>query len=88
MKKIILAAILLITVISCTKEQNVAACGFVFDKYYQNPPADTTLANRTYWLHMAQDTLGTFPGNTYVIQVQKTIWDTMLVNSSWEIYCY
>ena len=86
MKKI-LAIVLIIGVISCTKEQNVAACGFVFDKYYQNPPADTTLANRTYWLRMTNDTIAP-NAVTYILQVQKPIWDTMLVNSSWEYYCY
>ena len=88
MKKTFLAALFLITVISCTKEQNVAACGYVFDKYYQNPPADTTLANRTYWLRMTNDTLGQGAGDIYIRQVPKPIWDTMLVNSSWEYYCY
>ena len=88
MKKIILAAILLITVISCTKEQNVQVCRFVVDKFTWNPPSDTTLANRRYYLQTAIDTLGTFPGNIDTLQVPKPIYDTMLVNSTWEIYCY
>ncbi len=81
---------------SCTKDREVQqpqTCGFVFDKYYQNPPADTTLANRTYWIRMASDTIllpppAPLPTN-WVVQVPKAIYDTILSPGHNAIYfCY
>lgn len=80
---------------SCGKEiQAPQACGYVFDKYYQNPPMDTTLANRTYWLRMTSDTVNLPPPappiTNWVLQVPKVIWDTMLVAGQQypPLYCY
>ena len=86
MKKTLLSIAFLFAVISCTKEENIQACGYVYDKYYEDPQANPAL--RVYWLRMANDTLGQGSGNIYIRQVPKPIWDTMLVNSSWEYYCY
>ena len=92
MKKILLAIVLIIGVISCTKEsieEKQAVCHTVFHKDYKNPPSDTTLANRTYWLWMVIDPNAyLIPGNVYELQVPKYIWDTMLVVRYPDIYCY
>lgn len=78
---------------ACGKEKIQAPqqCGFVFDKYYQNPPMDTTLANRTYWLRITNDTSSLPPPNVnYVLQVSKAVYDTMLIAGQPYpvMYCY
>lgn len=81
---------------SCGKEdiQSPLACGYVFDKYFQNPPGDTTLALRTYWLRLVSSPtipVPPAPPNTFwVLQVPKAIYDTMLVAGQTypPQYCY
>ena len=86
----------LIVLAACGKEQidRPQTCGFVFDKYYQNPPMDTTLANRTYYLRLASDTVRLPPPappiTNWVLQVPKNIYDTMLIagQNYPPMYCY
>lgn len=79
---------------ACSKEQSApAACGYVFDKYYQNPPGDTTLANRTYWVRVASDTIIAPPPappiTNWVVQVTKPVYDTMLRSGKNAVlFCY
>ena len=79
---------------ACSKEQSApAACGYVFDKYYQNPPGDTTLGNRTYWVRVASDTIIAPPPappiTNWVVQVTKPVYDTMLTSGKNAVrFCY
>lgn len=83
MKQIIVFLIILTACGKSTPTNPIAQrCGWVAHKYYQNPPMDTTIANRTYWLQWVPDTVCP-PGNPncgiyYNIQVPKSCWDTML----------
>lgn len=90
MKKILFAMLICVALFSCTKEiDKTQTCGWVFHKFYQNPPGDTMLANRTYWLWLHNDTLSNAPGNSYKIQVSKPTFDTMLVGQPYpQQYCY
>lgn len=87
---------LFMAAIACTKQdiESPQACGYVFDKYFQNPPGDTTLALRTYWLRLVSSPtipVPPAPPNTFwVLQVPKAIYDTMLVTGQTypPQYCY
>lgn len=76
--------------LSCSKQHNefinAQRCGWVAHKFYMNPPMDTTLINRTYWLQWSPDTtcLPSNPscGYYYNIQVPKSCYDTMLINGA------
>ena len=84
----------ILLLISCTKEvEKPTACGYVFDKYYLNPPGDTTLANRTYWVRVASDTTilppPAPPITNWVVQVTKPVFDTILRSGKNAVlYCY
>lgn len=92
MRILIISAFVILA--SCRKEvSKPAACGFVFDKFYQSPPGDTSTPLRTYWLRVASDTNilpPPAPGITnWVIQVPKNIYDTMLRSGKNAVlYCY
>jgi hypothetical protein len=79
---------------ACSKQvDRPAACGYAFAKYYQNPPADTTLANRTYWVRVASDTVilppPAPPITNWVVQVTKPVYDTMLLSGKNAVlFCY
>jgi hypothetical protein len=92
MKKMLFVLLVLLALMACSKESRIEArCGWVTHKYYQNPPSDTTVANRTYWLLWAEDTVCQgIPClfTAYNVQVTKAVYDTMIVNRYPDQYCY
>lgn len=99
MKKLIFALVFLA---ACSPEYmpppkqapKTQRCGTVGDKKYMNPPGDTTLANRTYWVLFSPDTAITCPpgvlycGIANYLQVPKSVYDTIIERGRGNRYCY
>jgi len=96
MKYLLFVLLVIVCLIGCKKEidpnpaPQAQTCDFVFDRHFENPPADTTLANRKYFLSLVKDTSVCIncyhpAGNLYNKEVSKITFDTIKLSSK---YCY